>query len=430
MADEYTPLFPPSRPIATVPDTWEIETLFLGAIFHNGDVVKKYGHLSPADFHYSALGKMWEIIRDAADRGEPISLATLKGRFEGLPDARKLIDYFSVSFSCAIDLDHWANDIKSHAVRRLATALMPDLESALCDTNQPAEESISRVVGVLNKILADTPAKGITKRQVAESLVRRLDLPHEKYSTGIVSIDRVMGGGMYAGRMYATAARKKVGKTILLGTVSHNLSRAQVPHLFLAMETPAAEIEQRNAAREQRFNSIRFLTRDDPRLADRVAEYAISQGHTTTYEDCPGATFDQIRAIVGRHLAAGKIKGVILDYLQLVGGKAKNETEEYHLRAVAQWLADLARRESLFVLVAAQVNQDGNTRGGEGLRLAADQYYTLHRDVDDSDAWLEMGESRYTLYQNVGSATVPGLILDPHGPHFRDATSTERERAA
>jgi len=112
---------------------------------------------------------------------------------------------------------------------------------------------------------------------------------------------------------------------------------------------------------------------------------------------------------------------VIIDYWQLVDGKDGRETEEYHLRRVAQTLANIARNEGIFVLTAAQVNQDGNTRGGEGLKLACDQYYTLHREKSSEHAWLEMEESRYTLYQNVGIKDLPGVVLSKHGPHFQDA---------
>ena len=59
-------------------------------------------------------------------------------------------------------------------------------------------------------------------------------------------------------------------------------------------------------------------------------------------------------------------------------------------------------------------------RGGEGLRLACDQYYTLNRDIGDEYAWLEMGESRYTMYEDVGDKNSPGLILKKNGPHFAD----------
>ena len=79
--------------------------------------------------------------------------------------------------------------------------------------------------------------------------------------------------------------------------------------------------------------------------------------------------------MVGRAIVRHGIKGVILDYWQLVGGKVRNESEEFHLRNIAQWLADTCRKHSIWALVAAQVNQEGNTRGGEGLKLACDVYF-------------------------------------------------------
>lgn len=123
--------------------------------------------------------------------------------------------------------------------------------------------------------------------------------------------------------------------------------------------------------------------------------------------------------MIGRARIRG-IKGVIVDYLQLVGGKRKQDTEEYHLRAVAQWLADMARQTGLWVLVACQLNQDGNTRGGEGLRLAADMYLVMHREQGQSGAWLEMADTRFTLNTNIGSEMIPAIWLRKRGPHFSD----------
>jgi hypothetical protein len=52
---------------------------------------------------------------------------------------------------------------------------------------------------------------------------------------------------------------------------------------------------------------------------------------------------------------------------------------------------------------------------------------TLHRAKGQSGAWLELEETRYTGYGTVGTETVPGLEMDPHGPHFREAGATETE---
>jgi hypothetical protein len=89
---------------------------------------------------------------------------------------------------------------------------------------------------------------------------------------------------------------------------------------------------------------------------------------------------------------------------------------------VAQWIADYARRENLWTLVMAQINQEGNTRGGEGLRLAFDQVYQIHRpDLGKSETWIEMMETRYTAWENIGSEEIPGLYLIQKGPYFNQA---------
>ena len=132
----------------------------------------------------------------------------------------------------------------------------------------------------------------------------------------------------------------------------------------------------------------------------------------------PGISFPQLqtRALAG--IAAGA-KGTIIDYWQVVTGKATNESEEFHLRTVAQWCADIARKTGTWFLMAAQINQEGNTRGGEGLKLACDQYYQLHREKREPGAWLHMEETRYTPYQDIGDDTVPGLYMSSRiGPCF------------
>ena len=50
--------------------------------------------------------------------------------------------------------------------------------------------------------------------------------------------------------------------------------------------------------------------------------------------------------------------------------------------------------------------------------LAFDMVFNLNRDKFKSDAYLEMTESRYTSYVNIGSKTKPGLKLEQNGPFF------------
>jgi len=141
------------------------------------------------------------------------------------------------------------------------------------------------------------------------------------------------------------------------------------------------------------------------------------------YRNAPALTFDELKQCLDESVSKFKIKGLILDYWQLVGGKPKSKSNSEHLDEVAQWIADYCRKKDLFSIVFAQINQEGNTRGGEGIRLAFDQVYELKAPKDDpsrSGRWLEMRDTRYTKWINIGSDETSKLFLQEKGLYFQE----------
>ena len=396
----------------------ESEQAVLGAVISDPTLALTLG-LTPEDFGSEVHSRLWGIALDAVSRGGRLDLAVVAAAWPKMGTyLQALAD--SVAFQVPGSASSHAATVKDAAVRRRLKALGARLMEEADDPESKTEEIAAETAKALATTLL---SPGTGKRAVAERVAADLRRPPAIYPTGMVTLDMAIGGGLVAGKLYGIAARKKVGKTSFLGTISHNLNVAGTKHLFIALEMSPVEIEQRNMAREFGINSVQFLKPTSVFLERRVADYATTVPDHTVYEHAPGMSLDALRSVVTRAVLHHRICGVILDYWQLVGGKAKNETEEYHLRCVAQWLADTCRKEGLWCLIAAQVNQDGNTRGGEGLKLACDVYFTLHRDKDDDGAWLEMEESRYVLYANVGSEQAPGLRLDKHGPHFVDVAA-------
>lgn len=125
--------------------------------------------------------------------------------------------------------------------------------------------------------------------------VDRRQLCREIFPTGLAPLDEAMAGGLIAGRLYGFGARYKRGKTLLLGTISHNLNHAGVPHLYACLEMSPDEIEERNVAREMGFNAIKFLTRDMPDLERRTAEYVATIPSRMIYKHMPGATLRRLK---------------------------------------------------------------------------------------------------------------------------------------
>jgi replicative DNA helicase len=391
----------------------DAERVLIATLIGDNGVMERSG-VEPDHFADDSHASIWKSAQAIIYRGEQASLAVLAA---ALPALKSYLGRTAAQGTSPSAVSEHARTVRDFAARRRLLTLAAELRERAGDMGAAAEEIIADAVADLSS--AAVGKEAVSKRQVAEAILDELSRPLEIFPTGIAPLDRAMGGGLIAGKLYGINARKKVGKTLLLGTLSHNLNRQRVKHLFACLEMSAQEIEQRNIARDKGFNAIRFLRRDLPDLSARVADYAATAPNYTLFEHAPGATFNELRGIIGRARIKG-IRGVFVDYLQLVGGKQRNETEEYHSRRVAQWLADTARQTGLFIVVAAQVNQDGGTRGGEGLNLACDQLFTLHREPGELGAWLEMVESRHTLYQDVGTATSPGLWLRKHGPHFSE----------
>lgn len=415
------------EPLARPPlVNFEAEQALLGGLLASNLAWHKVSAVISADHFADAVhGRIYTAIGRTLERGEVADYLTLKAEFDrdpGMAGSKNYLDRLMRSIVSLLNLEDYAEAIRDLWLRRQINERADRLRDELDNFGVRPDEVISRLLSDLQKLSGEGRETATTRRSVAEELVESLQKPVRVSSTGIESLDKAMAGGLYAGRLYGISGRKKAGKSALLGTISYNLERAGVRHLLVSLEMKPIEIEQRNSARYLNINAMAYLrNKPSDNLASRTAEYATSLTESTIYEHAPGGDLDEIRNVISRAIVRNQVRGVILDYWQLVGGKQRNETEEYHLRNVADTLAAIGRRHDVWMLVGCQLNQEGNTRGGEGLRLACDMLLALNRAPDSQNAWLEMQESRYTPYQNVGSEDVPGLFMHKNGPYFDDA---------
>ncbi|MEI6987496.1 MAG: DnaB-like helicase C-terminal domain-containing protein, partial [Rhodospirillaceae bacterium] len=163
-------------------------------------------------------------------------------------------------------------------------------------------------------------------------------------------------------------------------------------------------------------------------IYNRVSLMALNTPDHTLYIDLPGATFDELRSEVLAARHRHHVTGIIVDYWQLVTGRAKGISEEEHLRVVAQWLASAAKRLGIWVLVLAQLADDGEATAVSrtGLNRASDQVYFLRRKPDSEWAWMEQRFTRYTPPGDVGSEALPALRMRP-GPYFEDWRASDEQ---
>jgi len=258
-----------------------------------------------------------------------------------------------------------------------------------------------------------------TGEEVFNTVVNGLNMPAECDKTNLSSLDMAMGGGLYKSFVYGLCGQEKSGKTTLAHTISHNLDKNGVKHMYVALEMGSQYIEQRNIGRDIGMNSLSFLNNRDE-IAKKIV-YAKPRNNTF-YLDAPGFSLNEILAECSKAVMQHKIKGFILDYWQLVSAADGRMTEEKHLRDVAQEIANFAKRNNIWVIILAQMNKEGNLFGGGGLKKACEQLYMIRTPEGyEKLRWLEMDASRYTLRVNVGSEQGPAFVMETNsGPYFRE----------
>lgn len=415
----------------------DAEQALLSALLVNSRVYSSVaGTVQPEDFANPVHGLIYAAIEDVVARGAAATPVTVFPALQGHPDfeaadGRRLLARLAGGFTVLPNAAEYARIVADAARRRNMLAILheriPDLSAGDLDTS--CEDVVGDILAAVHAGGA-TSADMITASDAHQRVVDRLKSSAEAYSTGVPLLDAAMGGGLYPGKLYVLGAKQKAGKTLLLTTIAYNLIAKHSPasHAYLCLEMGATEIHQRIVARHLGFNSLNFLRSEYKNNVDFIAEVEQAadffKGRGLYFLDRPRMTLPMLRQTIARAGLSGHITGLIVDYAQLVGGQRRGQSMAEHLDNVAQTLVEAAKQWNLWVMVAAQLNRDGEARGGDGLLNAADQVFYLKRKEEpglEHLAWLEMRASRYTDWRGVGTEANPALQLDTGaGPHFRE----------
>ena len=415
--------------------TLDLEGQLLGLCLR-GEGLPDLPHLPAEVWAHPTHGHAWAVICRVHQRGlrcpTPVEVAGQIGAAATDEAARReCVRYLE---GCVAAAPIVGPSMLPEAIDELAAAItgaygkrkLHDVASILqglaLEPGTSAVDALDAVERDLAKLRVGEVAKPVTLRELALRLADDLERPSTVLWTVMPLLDSSLAGGLWTGKLYGIAARMKMGKTVMLGTLARAAAQ-RVPTLFIALEMGQAEIAQRAVAAALGCNSVHFLRRDDPDLPQRVVGYALRSDRpelsNLMFMDAPGCSFERLKAICQRAVMQDGVRLIVLDYWQLVRGQARGDTEAKHLGDVAQWMADFVRRHDVAGLTAAQINRQGETRGGDGLRMACDWYGHLHpTEVGNPacDRWLEALDSRYTLRVDVGSATSPGFWVDTVGP--------------
>lgn len=424
-----------------LPINYEAEQELLGALLFANEILPRVATiLRPEDFADHVHGRIFSAIAEQIRLGRAASPLTLKDQFDRDPalssqgGARYLVRLMAgcSRIRCAEDVAHVVRDL---AGRRKLIQLAGELAAEARDVrgDRSAATIAAEASSTLITEVSSAAGDSVEIADVAEEFVNGMDAPIVRHATGLPSLDGILAGGLYPGKLYGLIARMKAGKTTLLSTIAYNAASTGARIRYIPLEMGRQQITQRLLARKMGVNSLAFLdekTRRQGPFITRAAHAAVwLRNLPLRFDGGYRSSLADIRQTVARAAMVERCQGVIVDYLQLVTGQQRGQSQASHIDEVTQSLAEMVQRYGIWIIVAAQENQDGNVRGGEGLRNAADWTGKLHKVTlaGGSDrAWIETMDSRYTLRRDAGSDGSPAFLLDVKaGPAFIEENPPE-----
>ena len=226
--------------------------------------------------------------------------------------------------------------------------------------------------------------------------------------TGLIDLDRRLGGGLRPGQLALLAARPSMGKTGMALSIAYAMGR-QGQHVgVVSLEMSRDELFERLIAMHTGISTQEvgpLGKRGDGRVIEAVA--ALSQW-PLAIEDRAGLSVMDVRSKARRLAAVRPLDLLIVDYLQLLdGGDTREQNRNEEVSRISRQLKLLARELQCPVLALSQLSRAVEQRASKIPQLS---------DLRDSgsleqDADIVLFIYREDLYAEKGTPRTGGAEI-------------------
>jgi replicative DNA helicase len=338
--------------------------------------------LRSSDFYTESHRTIYETMLRLFDRGEPVDLITLSeelrrtGGLEavgGPTTLALLVEHASI----AAHLGAYASIVRDMAVLReliqTSTQIIAQAFDAKEDVQALVDDAERRIFGLAERRLEGSalPVGRILKNtfEYIERLYERKE--HVTgVATGFERLD-LETSGLQPSDFVIIAGRPSMGKTAFCLNIAQHVGialRGRV--LILSLEMSAPQLVQRMLCSEAKVDSQgvrtgRLSASDWHRLtaaAGRLSEAAIF------IDDSPGLTVLEARAKARRMKAEHGLDLLVIDYLQLMRGRASMESRQQEISEISRSLKALAKEINVPVVALSQLSRAVESRATRDFR--------------------------------------------------------------
>jgi replicative DNA helicase len=355
------------------PQNIEAEQSILGAVLIEGDSITKVLEvLSPGDFYRESHRKIFTAMIDLFEKNEAIDLITVTDCLKRANelDAAGGVTYLSGLLNLvptAANVRYHARIVKEKALLRGLLRSATEIAAKVYESAMEADE----MVDYAEKTIFDisdrrTKTSFFVLKDVIKSSFEMIEHLYDKKEaiTGVPSGFRQLDElttGFQPGDLIVIGGRPSMGKTALgLNIAQHVGLEMKEPVAIFSLEMSKEQLALRMLCAEAMVdsNSVRkgFIRKEDwhklTSAAGKLAEAPIF------IDDSSGTTVLEMRAKARRlKMEHGGLSLVVVDYLQLMRGRASFERREQEISDISRSLKGLAKELRVPVIALSQLNR-------------------------------------------------------------------------
>jgi replicative DNA helicase len=367
------------------PQNLEAETSVLGAVLLENEALNRVLEiLKEDDFYRNAHRRIFSAILHLYEHSDPVDLITLS---EVLKTRGELDDVGGVAYlnslvngvPTAANISYYAKIIKEKALLRKLINRTTEIVSQSYSISGDVDEFIDQAERTIFEISEDRVRPSFYPiKDLIKSSFKTIERLYEKRQlitgvpTGFQRLDELTSG-LQPSDLIIIAGRPSMGKTALALNIAQNASvQAAIPAAIFSLEMSKEQLALRMLCSEAKVDAHRlrggFLSESDwPKLTRAAGSLSEAP---LFIDDTPGLSALEMRAKTRRLKIEHNLGLVIVDYLQLMRGRASADSREQEISDISRSLKALAKELAIPVIALSQLNRRVEERGDKRPQLS------------------------------------------------------------
>lgn len=361
------------------PQNVEAEQSVLGGILIENDAINKVLEiLTPEDFYRDAHRRIYNALINLSVRDEPADLITLTNELRKIDqlDAAGGASYIASlidSVPTAANIEYYAKIVKEKSILRQLIQTSTDIITESYQDRSDVESFLDEAERSIFQISENRVRPSFYPiRDIVKQSFKTLERLYEKKElvTGIPSgfkeLDQ-MTAGFQPSDLIIVAGRPSMGKTAFcLNVAQYAAIEKRTPVAVFSLEMSKEQLVIRLLCSEAHVEGTRlrtgFLNEGDwPRLT--IAAGNLSEA-PIFIDDTAALSVLELRAKARRLKADQGLGMVIIDYLQLMKGRARVESRQQEISEISRSLKAVAKELNIPVIAVSQLSRRTEERTG------------------------------------------------------------------